>query len=99
MGVSEVVLKRGADGSSCFQTDGTTIHAAAFLVDEVDPTGAGDCFGGAYVACRRLGLNVEEALVYANAAGARNVTVRGPMEGASTRAELDHFIATTKRRA
>jgi sugar/nucleoside kinase (ribokinase family) len=99
LGVSEVVLKRGADGSSCFQTDGTTIHAAAFLVDEVDPTGAGDCFGGAYVACRRLGLNVEEALVYANAAGARNVTVHGPMEGASTRAELDHFIATTKRRA
>jgi sugar/nucleoside kinase (ribokinase family) len=97
--VSEVVLKRGADGSICFQSDGTTTRAAAFLVGEVDPTGAGDCFSGAYVACRRLGLSVDDALVYANAAGARNVTILGPMEGAGTRAELDHFIATTKRRA
>ena len=28
-----------------------------------------------------------------NAAGARNVTMLGPMEGAGTRAELDAFIA------
>jgi fructokinase len=39
-----------------------------------------------------------EALGYASAAGARNVTVRGPMEGAGTRAELDAFIAGTERR-
>lgn len=97
LGVSEIALKRGAAGASCFQSDGTTRHAPAFIVEEVDPTGAGDCFGGAYVACRRLGLTVAEALTYANAAGARNVTVRGPMEGAGTRDELDHFIATTRR--
>ena len=40
----------------------------------------------------------QDALTYANAAGARNVTIRGPMEGAGTRAELDRFIAGTKRR-
>ena len=28
-----------------------------------------------------------------------DVTVRGPMEGAGTRAELDRFIATTRRAA
>ena len=98
LGVGEVVLKRGAEGASCFGRDGTRLDCPAFLVEEVDPTGAGDCFGGAYVACRRLGLTVEIALGYANAAGARNVTVRGPMEGAGTRAELDHFMATTPRR-
>ena len=37
------------------------------------------------------------ALEYANAAGARNVTVQGPMEGAGSRAELDEFIAATPR--
>ena len=58
----------------------------------IDPTGAGDCFGGAYVACRRLGMPVAQSLAYANAAGARNVTFLGPMEGAGTRAELDAFI-------
>lgn len=91
-GVKEIVLKRGADGASCFRANGERFDASPFAVDEVDPTGAGDCFGGAYVACRRLGLSVDDALTYACAAGARNVTARGPMEGAGTRAELDDFI-------
>ncbi len=99
LGVKEIVLKRGADGATCFSHDGTHFDAAAFDVAEVDPTGAGDCFGGAYVTCRRLGMSIEASLLYGCAAGARNVTVRGPMEGAGTRAELDAFIANTQRRA
>lgn len=97
-GPREIVLKRGANGASCFLADGTRIDARAFKVAEIDPTGAGDCFGGAYVACRRLGLNPTQSLTYASAAGARNVTRLGPMEGAGTRAELDAFIAETPRR-
>jgi len=96
--IGEVVVKRGEGGSSLFRANGTRVDSPAFTVTEVDPTGAGDCFGGAYVACRRLGMPAETALNYANAAGARNVTRQGPMEGAGTRAELDHFIATTPRR-
>lgn len=97
-GVGEVVLKRGEEGSTWFGAEGGRIDAPGFVVEEVDPTGAGDCFGGAYVACRRLGMPPERALLYANAAGARNVTVRGPMEGAGTREELDAFLAATPRR-
>lgn len=99
LGVKEVALKRGASGTSAIFPGGRRVDAAAFDVEEIDPTGAGDCFGGAYVACRRLGMSPDQALTYANAAGARNVTVRGPMEGAGTRAELDAFIASTRRRA
>lgn len=95
----EIALKRGERGSTFFGADGTRIDCPAFKVEEIDPTGAGDCFGGAYVTCRRLGMPADKALDYANAAGARNVTVRGPMEGAGTRAELDAFIATTGRTA
>jgi sugar/nucleoside kinase (ribokinase family) len=98
-GVSEIALKRGERGSTFFGADGARIDAPGFLVTEVDPTGAGDCFGGAYVACRRLGMPASTALEYANAAGARNVTMRGPMEGAGTRDELDAFIAVTPRRS
>lgn len=98
-GVSEIVLKRGASGATAFLADGTRHDIAAFAVTEVDPTGAGDCFGGAYLACRRLGMPPHQALTYANAAGARNVTALGPMEGAGTRAELDAFIAATPTRA
>jgi tagatose kinase len=95
-GVREVILKRGAAGAQVFTVDGR-IDGASFPVEEVDPTGAGDCFGATYVVCRRLGMAVDTALAYANAAGARTVTVRGPMEGASTFAELDAFIAERRR--
>ncbi|KZS49231.1 fructokinase [Rhizobium sp. BK077] len=98
MGVKEIVLKRGADGATYFGRQGDRIEAPAFVVREVDPTGAGDCFGGAYLTCRRLGMFQKQALTYASAAGARNVTVLGPMEGAGTRQELDAFIASTERR-
>lgn len=98
MQVREIVLKQGSAGATVYLPGRAPVHEAAFAVDEFDPTGAGDCFGGAYVACRRLGMRMEQALIYANAAGARNVTVRGPMEGAGTRAELDAFIAVTPRR-
>ncbi|MBC2835927.1 tagatose kinase [Paragemmobacter straminiformis] len=97
-GVKEIALKRGADGASVFTADGQRSDCPAFAVQETDPTGAGDCFGGAYVACRRLGMPVAQSLAYANAAGARNVTFLGPMEGAGTRAELDAFIAATARK-
>ena len=95
--MSEIALKRGERGSTFFGADGARVDCPAFKVEEVDPTGAGDCFGGAYVACRRLGHAGVKALEYANAAGARNVTVQGPMEGAGSRAELDEFIAATPR--
>ena len=91
-------MKRGAEGATFFATNGERVDAGAFLVEEVDPTGAGDCFGGAYLACRRLGMEPDAALTYACAAGARNVTRLGPMEGAGTRADLDRFIAETERR-
>ena len=96
-GLKEIVLKRGAQGATCFRSGKAPINALAFDVQEVDPTGAGDCFGGAYVACRRMGLPLADVLTYACAAGARNVTKYGPMEGAGTRLQLDAFIQTTKR--
>lgn len=98
LGVGEVVLKRGKDGASFFGHGATRIDCSAFVVEEIDPTGAGDCFGAAYLTSRRLGFLPEEALVRAGAAGARNVTRQGPMEGVSTAAELTAFIAATPRR-
>jgi fructokinase len=65
----------------------------AFEVTEIDPTGAGDCFGGTFLACQVLGASLEEALVRANAAGAMAVLRRGPMEGNSSKSGLDAFIA------
>ncbi len=95
MGVSEIVLKRGPQGSSFFSRN-HRVDCPGFVVDEVDPTGAGDCFGATFVTCRRQGREPIDALRYANAAGARTVTKQGPMEGASSFPELDQFIATNR---
>jgi fructokinase len=87
-----VILKRGAAGSSHIDRK-WRIEARGFEVTEIDPTGAGDCFCGTYLACQVLGVPVEEALVRANAAGALAVLRRGPMEGNSSKSDLESFIA------
>lgn len=94
-GVREVVVKRGKDGCSYYDGTTTELNLPALPVQEVDPTGAGDCLGGTYIACRAQGFGIEKALTYACAAGARAVTFRGPMEGTATLSELDEFIAQT----
>jgi tagatose kinase len=91
-GVQEIALKRGSAGAQVV-TEAGVVTGAPFSVVEVDPTGAGDCFGATYTVCRDKGMPIDRSLVYANAAGARAVTFKGPMEGASTFAELDAFIA------
>lgn len=92
-GIGEIVLKRGANGASHFSRAHGRIDAPALEVEEIDPTGAGDCFGATYLTCRRLGMHPAKALAYANASGAHNVIRRGPMEGAASLAELDAFMA------
>lgn len=98
-GIGEIVLKRGESGASAYAPGALRFDCAAFRVDEIDPTGAGDCFGATYLTCRRKGMAPEDSLLHANAAGARNVTRRGPMEGTSSFAELTSFIAETERRS
>jgi sugar/nucleoside kinase (ribokinase family) len=92
LGVKQIVIKRGAAGSTYFGAEGR-IDAPALAVHEVDPTGAGDCFGATFVACRLLGHAPDRALRYANAAGASAVSQLGPMEGAADFAALDVLIA------
>lgn len=98
IGVIAIVVKRGAAGADYHDAQGT-IHVPALTVEEVDPTGAGDCFGATFVTCRQQGRSVEEALRYANASGARAVGIKGPMEGTSTFAELEELIRTVEARA
>ena len=86
-GPKAVILKRGASGSSYFDA-ARTLHQPACPVTEVDPTGAGDCFGATFVTFWLRGLPPAQALRLATAAGALAVTRRGPMEGAGTLVEV-----------
>lgn len=60
-GFAEVVIKRGAD-SVLLGTRDTISQVPVSPVALVDPTGAGDSFGGAYAACRMLGFTPFEAV-------------------------------------
>jgi sugar/nucleoside kinase (ribokinase family) len=92
-GTGAVVIKRGLDGASYFDT-AETVSIPANSVEEIDPTGAGDCFGATFVTCWLRGIPPGKALAFANAAGALAVLRKGPMEGVSTFAEIDAFLAT-----
>ena len=75
-----IVLKQGKRGASIFTDDQKQeIHVPAFIVDEVDPTGAGDSFGGAFIVGYLQGWSLEHALKFANATGALKVKHFGPM--------------------
>lgn len=91
-GRSAVVIKKGGDGAVCYDAGGRSA-APGFRVDEVDPTGAGDCFGAGFVCAWLRGEEPADALRLANACGALAVTTKGPMEGTRWRAEIDAFIA------
>ena len=90
-GVKAIVVKQGSEGAAYYDRAGR-VYQPAFKATEVDPTGAGDCFGAIFVSCWLRGISPAIALRYAGAGGARAVERQGPMEGASTLAELDDFI-------
>jgi len=91
LGIHTVVHKQGAAGASCHDASGR-VFVAPFPVDEIDPTGAGDCFGGVFTALWLRGTAAKEALTFAVAAGALAVTKRGPMEGTSEMQTLETFV-------
>lgn len=90
-----LLVTLGADGAE-YRAAGETVRAAAFRVEVVDTTGAGDTVLGAFLARLDLGASVEEALSYAMAAGAVQVTRPGAAPAIPTVAEVEAFLARTR---
>lgn len=86
-----VVVTHGKLGCTIY-TLGTTQPIPGYRVDEVDPTGAGDCFDAGFLVRWLAGDSLADAARFANACGALAVTVQGPMAGAQTRAAVEEFI-------
>ncbi len=72
-----VLLKRGAAGCTVF-ADGLEHLVPGLPGQEVDPTGAGDCFAAGFAAATLNGLDLPGAARFANAVGALSVTAFGP---------------------
>jgi sugar/nucleoside kinase (ribokinase family) len=91
LGIREIVVKRGKEGCEYYNAT-RRLSVPALAVQEIDPTGAGDCFDATYVTCRSRGMAVEQSLRYACASGAQAVMSTGPMEGAASFADLDALM-------
>jgi len=84
MGPKLVVLKKGKEGCQIFSSgvvDG--INIPGFSVKEIDPTGAGDSFGGAFIVGYLAGWDLKRIGLFANAVGALKVKFFGPMPNTS----------------
>lgn len=97
-GVKVVVVKLGSAGSMLMTARRST-HFPAFQVVAVDPTGAGDAFTAALTVQLAGGAKLEEAIRYANMAGALAVTRLGAQASMPTRAELEGFAAGQPQQA
>lgn len=75
-----VVLKRGSGGCTIFTNKiKEGVKVSAYDADEIDPTGAGDSFGGAFVVGYLEGWDLKKIGAFANAVGALKVESFGPM--------------------
>ncbi|RJL34295.1 sugar kinase [Bailinhaonella thermotolerans] len=97
LGPAEVLIKRGGRGAVAY-AQGTVHEVPPYPVDVVDPVGAGDAFGAAYLAELVRGRPVPERLRTAALAGALAVTVPGDWEGLPTRDDLDLIAGGDVRR-
>jgi sugar/nucleoside kinase (ribokinase family) len=79
-----IVLKEGKNGCTIYTKEKSDpIHVSSYNVEEIDPTGAGDCFGGAFIVMYLAGRDLLDAARFSNAVGALKVTHFGPMPDTS----------------
>ena len=88
--VEIVVLKQGKAGATAITRE-ATVEVPSYTVKEVDATGAGDSFGGAFIVEHLLDKPLRECLSFANAVGALKVTHFGPIPRHS-REEVEKFM-------
>ncbi|NJI59909.1 ribokinase [Microbacterium oxydans] len=93
-GAQTVVLTQGAGGVTLHRSGTGHVHVAAFRIDPVDTTGAGDAFCGALAAALSQGEGIEDALVRACAAGAVVAQHRGATTPALTPGSIATLVAS-----
>lgn len=88
--MAKCIVTRGSKGVIIFQNGEREI--SGYKVEAVDTTGAGDTFNGALAYSLSLGMELEEACRFANAAAAISVTKLGAQVGMPTKQEVDQFL-------
>lgn len=77
---NKLILTKGADG--CYYSNGKEIiNIPAIKVEVVDTTGAGDTFLGSFMVAINKGLEIKQALMFANICAGLKTTVLGAQTG------------------
>ncbi len=91
MGPEIVVQTEGKDGSYTCTRQGS-FHTAAFEVDVIDTTGAGDVFHGAYLVGMLKGWDVEQMALFSSAVSAMKCSQLGGRKGIPDYAQVIKFL-------
>ena len=91
----KVIMTVGKDGV-VYGEAGKVVKVAGFTVPVVDTTGAGDTFNGAFAAARCEGMDIQEAIRFANAAAALSVGKIGAQGGMPWRKEVEEMLSCRK---
>lgn len=97
LGVRHAGVTRGAQGYGWATAAGETGWQAAFRVETVDTTGAGDAFHGAFAWGLAQGLSDAECARSASAVAAMSCTALGARAGLPTATDLKRFLAERSR--
>lgn len=94
--VPQLLVTKGAEGAS-LRIDGAVIEQPAFAVKALDTTGAGDTFLGAFLARHASGTDAGEAMRFAAAAAALQVTRPGAAAAIPHRDDVLRFLSEANR--
>lgn len=95
LGPRSVIVKLGAAGA-VFLNHLHRFHIRGFPVEAVDTTAAGDTFNGALAAGIAEGMEMEDAVRFANAAAAISVTRPGAQPSVPNRGEVDRLLESAQ---
>ena len=90
-GCRKVIITLGRDGAF-IKTEQTDKHIPSPGVEAIDSVAAGDAFNGVLAACLAEDVPLEEAVNFANAAGALSATKRGAQESLPKRKDIEYFL-------
>ena len=96
LGIKNLVVTLGSRGAMII-TEKEEKLIPAFKVKPIDTTGAGDAFNGALAVALSKGKSLEEAVRYANAAGALSTLKIGAQEALPTSEEVERFFEESGR--
>lgn len=94
-GVAGVAITLGA-GGVVYLDAMRRVHHAAFEVNAVDTTAAGDAFNGSLGAAISQGMEIEDALGFAVAAAGLSVTRKGAQQSMPSNAEVRALLGEQK---